>query len=595
MDLPELIKVVYKTNEVIFTGLYSFEFVDENRNTITEIFFMIPPKTKSVDEPSRSSTIPTLGSNYTLDAGNGIKSITLSGDLYFPYVGSPKNPVARFNTDLPDAIDGKAEFFKLRWMLSRYRDYTMKKSGKIVDPGWIKSASPGIDALYRRVSKNLSKQIGALYDKIEMIFHDYDMDDHWYCRVSNFSSSQSDAKHLAISYAINLDCYEPNSKAVQSTNIKKTTNEMINTVIQLLDDLGYGDRYGVIQPQIGYNVEFVSALVAIGNTIDLVIAENELIQSGKSTANTILPTYNETLLNSTVQALDDYITFFIPAEMLDDYYDNEMTIDEIMDIDLVSFYNTLQKVKLYSQNIQGVLNTIIQQESIRFSENADNYRITEEQFDSDDSYKVENDTSFYYYTVMGGDTARVIALRELQDRDKFVKILQVNDITENDFIDGTLVGSTIKIPILSKTVSAGDDNMVYETNVDDIENFYHGKDIALGVNSEILISATGDILDKRGIANTIDNIENRLTSPKGSLNIFNPNWGVTSIGSGNAPMLVRLERYLNSVNEQIQSDPRIEAAKMDYSNINFTGERITVPVKLTFLGSDDIKEVTANG
>jgi hypothetical protein len=75
---------------------------------------MMPPKSKTVSEPTRSTTVPTLGGNYNNDAGNATKTITLSGDLYFPYVGSPDNPVAKDNTGLANTIDGLNEFFKLR-------------------------------------------------------------------------------------------------------------------------------------------------------------------------------------------------------------------------------------------------------------------------------------------------------------------------------------------------------------------------------------------------------------------------------------------------------------------------------------------------
>ena len=111
MNLPVLIQQL--TGTFTLTGLYSFEFVDKKRNTITEIFFMIPPKKKDVTEITRSTTNPTLSSNYNTDAGNGTKTINLQGELYFPYVGDPKNPVARDSSQAENPIDGMTEFFKL--------------------------------------------------------------------------------------------------------------------------------------------------------------------------------------------------------------------------------------------------------------------------------------------------------------------------------------------------------------------------------------------------------------------------------------------------------------------------------------------------
>ena len=133
MNLPTLIQHLYK-GTFIFTGLYSFEFVNKNRNTIAEIFFLTPPKGKTVSESTRSATVPTLGGNYNIDGGNATKSITLNGCLYFPYIGSPDNPVARDNTGLQNTLSGLEEFFKLRWMLIRFRDYTMMSKARVDTP-----------------------------------------------------------------------------------------------------------------------------------------------------------------------------------------------------------------------------------------------------------------------------------------------------------------------------------------------------------------------------------------------------------------------------------------------------------------------------
>lgn len=228
MPLPLIVTTLY--GEFSFTGLYSFEFVDKNRNTVTEIFFMIPPKTKNVSEPTRSSTVATLGGNYSVDGGNGTKNITIGGELYFPYIGSPANPVARDSALLPDTISGYEEFLKLRWMLIRYRDYTMTKDAKIDIP----TAILGIDSiakLYKKVSKNIKEKTGSLYDEIKVIFHDYDMEDHYYCRVVSLNSAQGSDKHIAINYDITLDCYEPDTgQKTAMTITKKSTTEVIDYV-----------------------------------------------------------------------------------------------------------------------------------------------------------------------------------------------------------------------------------------------------------------------------------------------------------------------------------------------------------------------------
>ena len=205
MNLPLLIKTLYGTFS--FTGLYSFEF-QSNKKKITEIFFMMPPKSKSMDESTRSSTNPTLGGNYVTDAGNSTKTMNLKGELWFPMVGSPLNPVARDPSALKETIDGLTEFMSLRWYLMRYRDYTMTKNMKMDIPIIPMNSSPQVAALYAKAAKLVRTEQGALYDNIQLIVHDYDMDDHFLCRVEKFGSQQNDKSYISVEYDITLDCYQ---------------------------------------------------------------------------------------------------------------------------------------------------------------------------------------------------------------------------------------------------------------------------------------------------------------------------------------------------------------------------------------------------
>lgn len=590
MNLPTLIKSLYGT--FTFTGLYSFEFVDKNKNTITEIFFMIPPKSKIVEEPTRSTTVPTLGGNYNNDAGNATKNITISGELFFPYVGSPDNPIAKVNDGLENQIDGLNEFFKLRWMLVSYRDYTLTSNAKLKSPTTLMNLSSEIASLYTAVSDRLSKKVGALYDEIQLIFHDYDMDDHYYCRVDTFSSNQDASKHIAINYTINIECYEPNSKKVVTPQVKKSTNESINVVSNQIDDLDFDDKLTEIQDDIGYNVDFLTTSLNIGTILDAIQTENEFIQAGTTTALTLLPDLTSSLLTSTLNALAEFIDTFFTATQKALYETGDLSVEEVITVDLMSFYNVLQKTKLIGNSLQGILNSIIRQEELRYYSNSDNYTITEEQFDEGNDSKVENDVNFYFYSVQDGDTSKIIALRELQDAEKAINILQINSITENDFIDGTIIGTKIKIPLLSESIARGDDNLVYETDQEDTEAFLYGTDLKTGINDELLLSSKGDLLSFKGSEVVIANIEKRVKNRKGSLNIFHPGWGTNPVSDGNAPLMVRIERYLNDFLEQIQSDPRVSYSKLNLDKIQFEGETLTNSTDVFLIGAEESREVT---
>jgi hypothetical protein len=558
---------------------------------------MTPPKTKTVSEPTRSSTVPTLGGNFNLDAGNATKTITLAGDLWFPYVGSPDNPIARNNSGLMNTIDGLNEFFKLRWMLIRYRDYTMTRKGKMTIPDSVMGFSSQVVALYESVSKKVRERVGALYDEVQVIFHDYDMDDHFFCRIDNFTSSQVDSKYIAISYTITIECYEPDDaqKTISITRVKKTTNEEADIINRQLQEINFSTSFESIQSEIGYNSNFISSAVEIEDIIDMINSENENIQAGKSTATTLLPIYASGLKEAVRLSLDSYIdTFLSPAQQAA-YISGTLTIDGIVDFNLLEFYNNLQKVKIACNQLRGMLNSIVVQEELRYYSNANDYLLTTDQFDSENENKIENSTSFKYYTVIAGDTARIIALRELKDSEKYVSILKINNITENDFIDGTIIGERIKIPAQINSVTRGDDNLVYESNDDNIDAFLYGGDFALGVDDEFLISSSGDLMGKTGIDNAYDNIEKRIEKNKGSLNVFNPNWGSISIDDSNAPLMVKIDRYLADISGQIQADPRVESVKIKLDKLVWNGETITVPYTIFFIGSEKSREVVVNG
>jgi hypothetical protein len=484
LNLPSLTKVLYGIYQP--TGLYSFEFVDKNRNTITEIFFMPSLRGKSTSEQTRASVVPTLSSNYVNDAGNATKNITLTGKLYFNNLGSPSNPLAKDITGLDDVIDGMNEFLKIRWMTIRYRDYCMTKKAKMTVPTTVMNYSPEITALYKKVAKNVKNKVGALYDEIRLIFHDYDTDDHYFAKVDTFSSNQVANEYNAIEYTIALEGYElDNIQKKYTDKVKTPTNELINNIDGLITKANYEENFDNVQDEISYNSDFLSTTTAIGDNIESIHTENESIQSGKTTALTSLPYTTSTLLTNVDSALDSFTTIFLSSTQKTSYDAGTLSIDEVVNTDLLFFYNSMQRIKIQAESLQGVINSIVKQEEIRYYANANDYSLTTEQFDSGDENIVENDSSFYYYTIMEGDSLRLIAQRELGDSEKFISLLKINNISENDFIDNSMVGQKIKIPFIESVIARSPDNLVYETDITDIEKFLYGSDIGTGINKDL--------------------------------------------------------------------------------------------------------------
>jgi len=592
MNLPTLFKQIYGTFE--FSGLYSFEFVDKDRETITEIFLFAPPKSKNNTEGTRSSITATAGSNFLLDAGNSIKPFTLSGELWFIKEESPDNPVAPNPEIFENTIDGLNGFLALRWMLVRYRDYTMTRNAEVSIPSSLTGLSSQIKTLYKKVSKLVKEKTGALYDEIKVIFHDYDMDDHFYCRVANLSATQTDSKLYAIDYSIELECYEPDLRQKStSPEIKKTTNERLDLTNTQLQEINFSDRLDSVQGEISSNTDFLSECLAISDTIDEINEENTSIQSGQTTFTGPIVDLTQTLLTSTNSALDSLVQTFLTEFQVNSYQSGDLTLDEILSFDLLFFYNALQKVKLQAQGLNGILRSSINQGETQYYQNADDYRLTTEQFE-DDSNRVENNTFFTYYTVVDGDTARSVAQKTLQDSEKFIDILRINNISDNDFTDGNLIGQNIKIPATLETLSRGADNFVFEAETTDPIKFLYGTDLAVDENKNLLLSATGDLRGQTGLENAFQNVENRIQNEKGTLNVLRPNFGVSPLNNSNAPVLVNINKYINDFIYQIQSEPRVESVDLKTDKIDWSGEVLSLSADISFIGTDETREVTTN-
>ena len=331
--------------------------------------------------------------------------------------------------------------------------------------------------------------------------------------------------------------------------------------------------------------------IEIKDILSQISDEAELIESGKSTVLTKMPELASTLLALTDSMLTVLVNNAFSTAQKALYDSGDLTLDEVLSVNAIIYYNLMQRIKLYAQSLTGVIKSVVQGgNEIRISSNANNYTLTEDQFLEDENI-INSSTNFFYYTILDGDTSRVIALREMQDQDRFIDILQLNDLSESDFIDGSLIGTQIKVPRLAGSIGRGDDNLVYESNPENVAKFLYGTDLASGLNKRLKVSATGDLLGVSGTENVIANIQNRVESKKGSLNVFSPGFGVIAVDDGNAPLLVKVERYLSDMVDQVQSDPRVESIQMDLQTLEFKGDNITVKSKIKFTGSDEIAEI----
>jgi hypothetical protein len=221
MSIQQLFKAIGVAYEP--TNAYSFEFRTSKGGFITEVFMLLPPESYEVTEPTRSTLTKTIGGGYLKDFGNDFKEINIRGSSHFFYLGSPSNKGESF-TRRDDFINGYEEFMKLRFLISRYRDYTLTPGGnlgRLVVPtifGSNNSLFPVL-ALANKVRTNLIQNKNATYDEIELIWHNYDDDDHFKVRVANFQSSRSKEDPFSVNFNIVLEAYEIDANRSGFSNV----------------------------------------------------------------------------------------------------------------------------------------------------------------------------------------------------------------------------------------------------------------------------------------------------------------------------------------------------------------------------------------
>ena len=339
-----------------------------------------------------------------------------------------------------------------------------------------------------------------------------------------------------------------------------------------------------------YNLYNESA--AIGAFLTQIDTENTNVQAGKSTVFDVLPTLLTNMLALIALTKSDFMTTYFTDAQITDYNAGNIVLSDVVNHNLVTLFNTIEKISLLGSNMLGNILSTPKQSVISFYANADDYTLTQDQFEGTGAGKVLNNSTFEYYTIQLGDTARIIANRELGDPEKYISILQINSITESKLMSGSLVGRQIKIPITSSLVSQNQENMVFESDFSMPSQFFHGSDIAPGINNTIEVSASGDILGATGQDVTTNSINARLSTRKGTLNVFSPNFGLISIGDGNAPLMVQINNYLTDFVNQIQEDPRVSSVQLNTSSIRWDGETLSANATVAFLGSDKTQVVS---
>jgi hypothetical protein len=245
MAVQEIMQAI--TGNYTPSNAYSFEFRTKKGGFITEIFFVIPPEDYSVSEPWRGELVPTVGGGYHADFGNDFKTITVKGSSHFYFAASARTGNT-YQGNYSDAINGFEEFIKLRFLVSRYRDYTLSKGSKLgrftFPVALAQNASLASSmALVTKVRTYIGQRVGALTDQIEMYWHNYDDDDHFKVKIDSWETSRSKSDPFTVNWNISMRAMEIDTKRTGYvfsqgvTYIKKTTPDVIRSVSTFIGGL----------------------------------------------------------------------------------------------------------------------------------------------------------------------------------------------------------------------------------------------------------------------------------------------------------------------------------------------------------------------
>lgn len=250
-----------------FSGAFSVEFKRRKSGGIAgkslgEHFFYPGLSRMEHSYTFNISSKVTFGGTSAVDYGNGLSYITISADLYPHYEGKPvRNPdvsVTGFNTasatsvlsgvgsDFADSLNpvrkpGYIEIMDIIWLFSRsrrdnsgFRDYPDTLLGVIY---------PNAGDI--RLQAELSALNDLSLEDCEMVFHDYDRDEHWECALdaqNGFNISQANDRPMVYVVTIKLTGLRQLSKEKKIIrpalpNVRAMLNTALFDLAGLLKDL----------------------------------------------------------------------------------------------------------------------------------------------------------------------------------------------------------------------------------------------------------------------------------------------------------------------------------------------------------------------
>lgn len=608
------------------TSVYSFEFRERNAltgkvgNSLTELFFLLPPEEYTINEGYKITVNRTISGGWVDDFGNDFKDIKISGSLYTYFVGTPAKtsfgtnalpPLVRnlknqgigianqfkklagsfasqIGLDIPglEIISGLDEFFKLRYILSRFRD-TKTKENLTADQAIVKKF-PDLQILLARAQ---SQKI--LFKDIAVIYHDYDDNNHYEVTFNNFNMARSAKDPFTINYRIHLiglkefnNQYSGIGASVKKEDPFAVINGIVNTINELNEEFLSLINLPVtllnaVTDLVNISTQTVTDIKnIIGNFgVNVVNEISKLPQAGKDlvdAASSFITIVTENSFpNKAGETINDIIEKYINEE------DGYLITDENL-LRSLSLGKQIENNGIYLKGSPKYFTEYVSELSFE-----QNRTLNQNDFDlsiGGTEEKQENTLSFrdkLNYQVIQGDTLQSLSNTFYGSYEQYTIIAEANDISNKDFENKGMVGKNIVIPSLFNVNSKESNyNLVYyeKRNIvtpKERQIQILGNDLDLSQDRQIIVDGGGDFSLVYGEDCYFQNMIDRVKFPIRSLNPVHPNWGI-QLEIGNVPSSIVLSKLYESIEQQISLDPRTEYVYINRETSETEGDVVRI-------------------
>jgi len=291
----------------------------------------------------------------------------------------------------------------------------------------------------------------------------------------------------------------------------------------------------------------------------------------------------------------------IPYDLIDDYYNGDVFVEDYLNEKQINYLNELQKHLIsieYISFAQAISNsnkvTITTNSDQLYIDTLDSNEFKKQNSDTDNSSIDTYELDYVFYTIKSNDTLESIALKFYGDYKYYTILEKENHITSNDLIDNDMTGVTIKIPIIGDSLPKNDSNLVYykvkNKNINEIQKFYLGNDIYLNSNNGLEIDFQGDLKIADPIETVVQNINDRISTRRMNLNPLHPSYGINPIQEiHNTPFKVVIKKFIKELIDQIQSDPRVSNVFINEDNNVIVGQNsIEIQANISLITGDVI-------